>query len=71
MLVLAPAACCLAGVAVHEVLRVLMQSVRQDAEEAAAPVAEAKKATPTPKKGKGNPVKVGPYTESPFEAVGA
>ena len=30
MLVLAPAACCLSGVAVHEVLKVLMRSVRQE-----------------------------------------
>lgn len=54
MLVLAPAACCLAGVAVHEVLRVLMQAVRQpsEPEDAPAPVAEPKKATPQPKKGK-------------------
>ena len=54
MLVLAPAACCLAGVAVHEVLRVLMQAVRQpsEGEEAPAPVVEPKKPTPQPKKGK-------------------
>ena len=54
MLVLAPAACCLAGVAVHEVLRVLMQAVRQPAEspEVPAPAVDTKKATPQPKKGK-------------------
>ena len=54
MLVLAPAACCLAGVAVHEVLKVLMQAVRQpsESEEAPAPAVEPKKSTPQPKKGK-------------------
>ena len=62
MLVLAPAACCLAGVAVHEVLRVLMQAVRQSngTKEAPAPAVEPKKATPQPKKGKAA-VKVMPF----------
>lgn len=52
MLVLAPAACCLAGVAVHEVLRVLMASVRQETEEEEGNVPEARKSSPAPKKGK-------------------
>lgn len=58
MLVLAPAACCLAGVAVHEVLRVLMHAIRQDPEEEVSAALDPKKSSPPPKKGKGA-VKVG------------
>lgn len=53
MLVLAPAACCLAGVAVHEVLRVLMRSIRHEDAAEETEAADARKSpTPTPKKGK-------------------
>ena len=50
MLVLAPAACCLAGVAVHEVLKVLMRSIRS---EKGGGSPEEARASPVPtKKGK-------------------
>ena len=63
MLVLAPAACCLAGVAVHEALKVLMRSLRQapDVDEQQDQVVDskpAKSSTPA-RKGKTN-VKVRP-----------
>lgn len=45
MLVLAPAACCLAGVAVHEALKVLMHAVWLADEKAAA--TDSVEATPT------------------------
>lgn len=52
MLVLAPAACCLAGVAVHEVLKILMQSIRQEVDDSSPSTTEPKKVSPPPKKGK-------------------
>lgn len=55
MLVLAPAACCLSGVAVHEVLKVLMKSIRQqpqDEPEAAESSPLSKAATAATKKGR-------------------
>ena len=53
MLVLAPAACCLAGVAVHEVLKVLMRSIRSEPSEKAGSAPEEARASPAAtKKGK-------------------
>lgn len=50
MLVLAPAACCLAGVAVHEALKVLMKSVRQADTPAASEQEVESKLTKSPVK---------------------
>jgi len=63
MLVLAPAACCLAGVAVHEVLKVLMRSVRQEVEAGPTPAAvtpDAKKSVPVSLKKAKSATKVSP-----------
>ena len=67
MLVLAPAACCLAGVAVHEVLKILMQSIRQDDSELATSTADSKRSSPPPSK-KGKPAAKVPSISVLFRA---